>query len=822
MSLIHLACAADERYLPHCAAMLRSVFESNAADEVVVHFMHSREFPLNQLNTLSTFVTDAGAGWHGVCISDGLLTGLPSSENYPSVVWQRVLLPILLPDVDKVLYLDSDVIVLGSLLPLWNLDISDYYVAAVTNPMGDEMAGWPQWIGLPNAKAYFNNGVMVMNLRLLRADNATEKILRHGVEHPDKVYWPEQCAMNVVLHGRRYALHPKWNVMNNFITLRRGEDLISPLDLAEALARPQIIHFEGAQQTKPWHYRSEHPYRNVYLMHRQKTPWPLAQLEGRTAANFVKRRLVPARLLRVLSRLRQRNHTRIGRRRDAPPRPGRARRPSRPDPRVVDWDSSYFNGPTTDAVRGGAAIGLSQIGLRLIGLSIMIVLARLLTQDEFGAVALITAVLAVGFSLQEAGLSAATVQRERVSTQAISSMFWINALIGLTLTSVAVALSPALAEFYRRPDFTRLFQATSLTFLLTGLAVQPRALLQRSMRFTTTAKIDVAAALVGGAAAIALALNGFGYWSLVAQILLTAFLTLVMLVRAVRWPLVRPALTPEVRSMIGFGASTLGFNLVVAIASNLNVVLLGRTLGASAAGIYTRAFALANVPQGLLHSAAAHVALPKLSQAQRDDGEFTSFYYNGVRLLTLVTTPVALAFALFSDSIALVVYGPQWDAVADLLQIFSLGLAVGPLLHSTGPVFLARNEPRRLLRWGLWGAVVIVGGTLIGLSWGIIGVAWGWSAALLVLVMPCLYFTYRGTPLTIVGLGRAVGGIYAAGLCTLPLGWLAERALADTPPLVELLIGLGATMLAYVSLCYFAFGQKPLIRQVAARLRARS
>ncbi|RHW23503.1 glycosyltransferase family 8 protein [Nocardioides immobilis] len=304
MTALDLACAADLKYLPHCAAMLSSVFATTKGVDITVHFTHFPTFPPEELSVLSEFVRGAGARLNTLCVEDEVLATLPSTDALPSVVWQRVLLPQLLPDLDKILYLDSDVIALGSVEPLWSLDIDDCYVAAVSNPMHEEMADWPERIGLPDSAAYFNSGVLLMNLALLREDQCSERIIRHAVEHPEQVHWGDQCSMNVVLHARRYPLHPKWNVMNNFVTYGRGEGLFEDADLAEALADPQIVHFEGLPESKPWHYRSEHPYRASYLAHRGRTPWPLMSLEGRNAINIVKKR-IPRSVLAGLRRLRQ-------------------------------------------------------------------------------------------------------------------------------------------------------------------------------------------------------------------------------------------------------------------------------------------------------------------------------------------------------------------------------------------------------------------------------------------------------------------------------------------------------------------------------------
>lgn len=491
---------------------------------------------------------------------------------------------------------------------------------------------------------------------------------------------------------------------------------------------------------------------------------------------------------------------------------------------MSNWEQAGGKVSSSRAIRGGAAIAASNAGRQLLRLAVVIVLARLLTPEEFGVVAVMTALFAVGAVFQEMGLSAATVQRSAVSRQSLSTLFWINSGIGVLLTAGFAGLAPLIAGFFGRPELALLCRIASCTFLLNGLAVQHRALLQRDMRFGSQAATGMSAAALGGACALGMAATGWGYWSLVGQILVTDLVTLLLLLRAVHFVPGRPRMTTEVVDMLRFGGSLFGFNLVLSIAQNLNVALLGRSVGAAAAGLYTRGFTLASLPLGLLSGAAAYVALPKLSQFRESDAGFADFYYRGVQLIALVTAPVALLFALLGDTIALCVYGPQWVEAGPLLRIFGLGLLVSPLLHSTGQVFLARGQSQRMFRWGVFGACVIGAGTVLGLRWGAVGVAWGWSLSTLTLLVPGLVYAFRGTSISIGGVARSVVRVYCAAAAAAPLGLGVRRIFEDSSVWLQLGVTATLVLLAYIALCYFALGQKPLIREVAQGVfrRARS
>lgn len=486
---------------------------------------------------------------------------------------------------------------------------------------------------------------------------------------------------------------------------------------------------------------------------------------------------------------------------------------------MSDWDS--LNPPSavsSESVRGGAAITVSRVGQQFLSFSVTIILARQLTPDEFGTVAVVVGVLALLLPFHDAGLSIATVQRAKLSVEAVSTLFWINAALGLVLTLAFAGLADPLADFLRRPELEGLCYALSLDFILNGLIAQHRALLQRSMRFGTRARIDLTAALIGGLSAIAMALAGLGIWALAAQLLVGDAVAMVMLVAAIRWKLTPPEITPEVRQMVTFGASFFGFNIVLAVANNLSIVLLGRRMGAGAVGFYTRAYALASVPQSLLQAAASYVATAKLSRAQEDPAAFADFYFRGVQLLTLVALPVVIGFAGFGEQIAPIVYGSQWGPVADLLPILAIGLAVVPLLDSTTPLFVARGHTRRMFHWAIFGAAVMMVGTVVGLQWGTKGLAVGWSASMLALLLPGLIYSAQGTDVTLRRLARAVGGIYAAAIGALGLAWFAHQFLAGLSAAAELLVGLSFSLIGYLALCYFAFGQKALINDVLRRL----
>lgn len=291
---MHVAFAADERYLPHCATALRSLAVANPGVVIEVHFLHAPEFDRRSLRLLES-MSDGELVITPHAIDPSAVAGLPAWGRIPTTMWYRILLPDLLPDIERVLYLDADVLVLDSLAGLWSRDLEGCYVAAVTNVPEQHMLGHAATLGLPGPERYFNSGVLLLNLALMRRDGCAAALRDCALGNLDRLLWPDQDALNLVLGERRSALHPRWNLMNSIRIFPWSADLLGRAAVGEAIQRPAIVHFEGPAENKPWHVLCNHPHRAVYREHRRQTPWPDFQREGLnpgTALRLLRRRLV--------------------------------------------------------------------------------------------------------------------------------------------------------------------------------------------------------------------------------------------------------------------------------------------------------------------------------------------------------------------------------------------------------------------------------------------------------------------------------------------------------------------------------------------------
>lgn len=284
---IEIACSADNGYLPHVSVMLHSLL-SHTAGPVRVWLLHGPKLDDSEgMARLEQTVESFGATLRYLPVPDELMEGFPTAKFHYSC-WYRILLPDLLPDLDRIVYLDCDIVVTDDVRPLWETDLGDKLFGACVNPLYRPMHKAVRAMGVPDNRDYLNSGVLLLDLERLRYERLGEHLRDYAVEHPDNAC-PEQDALSVLYQGKWMPLHPRWNVQTATLDLSPRKLPLPRSEVEEAVSRPAVLHFNGP--FKPWDHHCRHPLRHLYFEHREKTPWPMEPLQ---------RSSLPYRLMRPL------------------------------------------------------------------------------------------------------------------------------------------------------------------------------------------------------------------------------------------------------------------------------------------------------------------------------------------------------------------------------------------------------------------------------------------------------------------------------------------------------------------------------------------
>jgi len=400
------------------------------------------------------------------------------------------------------------------------------------------------------------------------------------------------------------------------------------------------------------------------------------------------------------------------------------------------------------SVRGGAISLVAQALRFVLRTGSVIVLARLLSPEDFGLQGMVAAVLGFLGIFRDAGLSVATVQRNEITHQQISALFWTNVAVGAALTGIGVLATPGLVAFYKEPRLYWVSVVSVAAFLLNGLGIQHQALLQRNMQYFTIAVIDLVALLVSLGVGIGMALGGLGYWALVGMAVSAPFVSTLGAWIAIPWMPGIPRRGSGIRSMLHFGGTCTLNSLVVYAAYNVEKVLLGRFWGAEALGLYGRAYQLVTLPIEQLNSSINGVAFPALSRIQHDPERLCRAFLKGYAILSSISLPITLMCAVFAEEIVRVVLGQKWMEAAPIFRLLVPTAMTLALVNPFGWFMQATGRAVRSLCIALLIAPVVLLGILLGLHHGPKGVALGYSLAMASLVLPIITWAKRGTGIT--------------------------------------------------------------------------
>src|SRR2546422_19997 len=493
------------------------------------------------------------------------------------------------------------------------------------------------------------------------------------------------------------------------------------------------------------------------------------------------------------------------------------------DEPIVDKQDGYFSTDHLTAdlggrtARGGAVTVVSQ-GLKfLISMVATVILARLLTPQDYGLVGMVAVVVGFVSLFKDLGLSTATIQRAEINDAQISTLFWINLALSLVVMLVTAAISPAIGWFYHEPRLVLITLAYAFGFLLGGLTVQHEALLRRQMRFTALAGVEVFSIVASVGTAIPMAWYGAGYWALVGGSLSLNLAYLLGIWTLGDWRPGRPARNSGVRSMLVFGSNFTGFSVVNYFARNLDNMLIGWYWGAAALGLYAKAYQLLLLPLDQINSPITAVAVPALSRLADFPDRYRQAYLRILEKIAVITMPLMVFMIATSDWLVLLLLGPKWIGVSRIFALLAIAGFVQPVSNTTGWLFLTQGRPHHMFQWGIIGSSIIITSIAIGLPWGAVGVATSYSLGFVCVAFPLLFwFVGRSGPVRASNIYLAVAPIVVASLSALLVALAFRRFSGVTKPLV----GVGSCLLLTVLTTFVLLIAMPPGRRVLLDLKS--
>lgn len=392
------------------------------------------------------------------------------------------------------------------------------------------------------------------------------------------------------------------------------------------------------------------------------------------------------------------------------------------------------------------------------------ILARLLMPEAFGLISMVLVVIGFAAMFKDAGLSMATVQRADVTHEQVSTLFWINVALSTSLMLFIAAFSPLIAWFYGEPRLTEITIAVSLAFLFSGLTIQHQALLRRQMRFGILACINIGSMSISIMVGVGLALQGFGYWSLVGMHLAQPLANGILVWFFCDWRPGMPKRGAGVRPMLSFGGNLTLSNFLNHCTRNVDNLLIGAVCGASSLGLYTKAYRLLMMPIQQLNAPVSAAAVPALSRLQNDPERFKQFYLKGISYLTFFGMPLVVFSFVAAEEIIRIVLGPGWEGSVPIFRALAPAALIGTLNVATGWIFVSLGRTDKQVKSASFGAIITIAAFLIGINWGAFGVAVALSCSLTVARFPQLLYAFHGTHIIVIDLIKCIWRPFAASI----------------------------------------------------------
>lgn len=376
-----------------------------------------------------------------------------------------------------------------------------------------------------------------------------------------------------------------------------------------------------------------------------------------------------------------------------------------------------------EAVRGTMWVYLSFFSGKLLAFLSTIILTRVLGPENYGIMGYCLIAIQYLEVFNNVGMGTALISRRDRVKEAANAAFVISQAVGWLLFAIAWFSAPAIARFFNEPAVTDLFRVLVLTLPLSALGMVPNAMLHRNLRFKVKLIPDVSSTLVKGIVAITLAYLGFEVWSLVyAQI--AAVVTAVVLT----WILAgwRPSWAYErqvSREMLTFGGHIVVVGLLGALQDNVDYLLVGKMLGATALGYYTLAY---RVPELIIRNfnyVVQKVAHPLLSQLQVEGSQLREVFFGYIRYIALLTFPAGIGLALISPLFFRTFFEPKWEPAIILMQLLALSLAITSVGFVPGVLYKAINRPEILNYIAAVRVPITIAALWYSTRWDVTGVA---------------------------------------------------------------------------------------------------
>lgn len=377
--------------------------------------------------------------------------------------------------------------------------------------------------------------------------------------------------------------------------------------------------------------------------------------------------------------------------------------------------------PKSKVFTGVIWASIQRFGTMIISFVTNIVLARLLTPDDFGTIGMLLLFLAIANTFVDSGFGSALIQKKDANQTDFSTVFFINLGLSVVVYAILFFGAPWVARFYDVDILRPLLRAQGLVLILHAFSIIQTALLRKKMDFKNLSICNLIGNIVGSVVGIGAALMGFGVWSLVIRTLVVGFVTSLLLWIIGKWKPFLVFSKQSFKELFGFGGFMLLSSIVFCVSNNVQTLVIGKLFNSSSLGNFTQARQLRNVITDSVSSIIAQVLYPEFANNQTDDILLLNKLHLSISILSFLSVGIMALCIIIAEPLILLLFGEKWVHSILFFQILCIAGCFYALQDVNINIVAAKGKSKLLFIFNTISTIVylimiIVGGKLYGMN----------------------------------------------------------------------------------------------------------
>lgn len=468
------------------------------------------------------------------------------------------------------------------------------------------------------------------------------------------------------------------------------------------------------------------------------------------------------------------------------------------------------------AIKGIVWSAVERFSVQGVTFVVQIVLARLLTPDDFGIIGMLAIFLQIAQVFIDSGFANALINKQDCTDADFSTVFYYNLGVAIILYLILYIAAPFISAFYNIPLLVPVLRVQSLMLIINALSIIQKTILVKRIDFKSQSKATLISSTLSGLVGIFLAYKGLGVWALVAQQLLNSVLLLFLYLSIVRWIPQLLFSSESFRFVFNYGSKLLVSSIISVAYRNIYTIVIGKRFSSYELGLYTRAENFALFPSNNISNIISRAAFPVLSRVQNDDAQLIRFYKKLISYSSFIIFPLMAGLIAVAKPFIIVVLTDKWVDSVVLMQILCVSWMFDHLCNLNLNLLYVKGRTDLVLRLEVIKKILAIIILILSLPFGLIGMCWGLVIYTFVAVFINTFYTKK-----LFGYGWLqqltdyIPYLVASGIMLIVVCISISQI---ESPLYQLLVGIIVGILIYtiISIIFFK-NQLPELKRIIKR-----